>query len=404
MLRSARILFENPLAGMLLAEWGMEATAEHVRVHEALAARKVTPDEKNLRAAAEWLGAIFERNRISPLFDAFDLAEVLGEKSAMVLRVAQQHAPGLALELEGAGSAIHGIEAAARFLPAAGPGEGMRAEKLRERVAAIELPEAAAAGADATWHENRRRLQQLVMRQNPARFLSWPVIMNSMFMNDAKIAGAELAVLKGRGDYGLRWNGALREDAVGAPARTRLHKESSNNLIHHAHNILQLELHAGVKVEEVGSILEFGGGYGSTARLALRLGFGGVYTIFDLPEFAALQQFYLGSLGMPVGSAGNPSVRSMTSVNELRQRFFENVPELFLATWSLSETPAAFREQFEPLITGARYVLIAYQESFGQVDNVDYFAALRGRMKGHVVTDVEIGHLPGNRYFVARAK
>ena len=49
-----------------------------------------------------------------------------------------------------------------------------------------------------------------------------------------------------------------------------------------------------------GVIVEFGGGYGSMCRLLHKLGFSGQYFIYDLPEFVALQRYFLKSIGMPV--------------------------------------------------------------------------------------------------------
>ena len=96
-----------------------------------------------------------------------------------------------------------------------------------------------------------------------------------------------------------------------------LHKDSSNNLLHHAYNLLQLDLHT--PLHKLPTILEFGGGYGSTARLAFRLGFQGTYLIFDLPEFSALQRFYLSTLNFPVAPAAknNPAIHCI-SLNSTR--------------------------------------------------------------------------------------
>jgi hypothetical protein len=159
--------------------------------------------------------------------------------------------------------------------------------------------------------------------------------------------------------------------------------------------LLQLELHAGVRLEHLSSILEFGGGYGSTARLAFRLGFRGNYVIYDLPEFSALQRFYLHTLGFPVGSA----IQCVTSLHDLRNLLAN--PCLFLATWSFSETPIGFRGDFLPFLLSARHLLLGYQDAFGEADNLGYFAGLSRQLPGKIICDYPIAHLPKNRYFVA---
>jgi hypothetical protein len=348
------------------------------------------PDEAGLRGAAEWLGALYGR------IPARYLGQ-LADKSALVLRMARRHVPQLADELEGPDSPLSAIEEAARFMPPPLV-ESPTLAALRKTIAELDLPSETPIGADAAWHDNRRRLQQLILEDNPHRFLTWPVIVNSMFMSDEAVAAAEMAALEARADYAARWLPALHEDALGAPARTAVLEGASTNLIHHAYNLLQFERHTGTTVSQLSTILEFGGGYGSTARLARRLGFRGTYLIYDLPEFSALQRFYLGSLGFPIVEAARrgPGVHCVTSIDALESVLPDSGLDLFLATWSLSETPVAIRAAFVPFLRAARQRLIAYQESFGGVDNVAYFARLQ--LGG---SDYAIGHLPGNRYLVA---
>jgi hypothetical protein len=379
----------------VLAAWGLAATDQELSLHNALTVRKLTPDESHLRAAAAWLGRVFAYHGLHPRFDEYSLARVLGEKCAMLVRMAHRHVPALGSELEGDDSPLRPIEAAARFIPPVRPATSRHLARLRREVAAIELRDSPPAGADVDWHDNRRRLRDLVLQDTPARFLTWPVLINTMFMDDSSTAAPELRALQARPDYAIRWLPALREDALGAPARTPLLSASSNNLIHHAYNLLQLELSAEKPVERLSSIVEFGGGYGSCARLAFRLGFRGRYVIFDLPEFSALQRYYLGTLGFPVDSA----IQCVSTVDELRTRLRE--PDLFLATWSFSETPLALREELLPIVQSARFLLLAYQHIFGARDNLRYFAELAGKLVGKAVHDYAIPHLPGNRYFIA---
>ncbi len=74
---------------------------------------------------------------------------------------------------------------------------------------------------------------------------------------------------------------------------------------------------------------------------------------------------------------------------------------MFLATWSISETPERLRETILPLVDGFDAFLIAYQHRFGEVDNVDYFARWRERFGRDTAWQTwEIAHLPGNSYLV----
>ena len=71
---------------------------------------------------------------------------------------------------------------------------------------------------------------------------------------------------------------------------------------------------------------------------------------------------------------------------------------LFIATWSLSETPIYIREPFINKISTFHSQLIAYQDRFGEVDNVNYFKS-RPEFNSYLnVYNERINHLPSNRY------
>jgi len=77
---------------------------------------------------------------------------------------------------------------------------------------------------------------------------------------------------------------------------------------------------------------------------------------------------------------------------------------LFIATWSLSETGVAFREQIValPAVDGAAAYLIAYQREFEGVDNRHFFDAWRGKKPTIRWAHSEISHMPGNFYLFGR--
>ena len=77
---------------------------------------------------------------------------------------------------------------------------------------------------------------------------------------------------------------------------------------------------------------------------------------------------------------------------------------LFLATWSLSETPIPVRDQVLERVRGFDYLLLAFQHRFEDIDNFAYFSRWADELgQGGVVEFREIDHLPGNSYlFVSR--
>lgn len=249
------------------------------------------------------------------------------------------------------------------------------------------------ASANRTWQENRSELVRDMMSKDPAAFIDWPVIRLTMFHDCDK---RELKELE-RGPDWDRIRPALRESRVGNPPPYRAFPSSSGNLIHHAYNFLRLRQEFGADPSEFNSIAEFGGGYGSACRLAYALGFRGKYAIFDLPEFLALQKYFLSMLGI----VKEHRVCFAATADDVG-RFAD--PDLCLATWSLSEAPLEARGKFLERLGSPGYFLIAYQDRFENVDNKAYFAGFRADRPGYCWVEREIPHLAGNRYLLGRKK
>ena len=75
-------------------------------------------------------------------------------------------------------------------------------------------------------------------------------------------------------------------------------------MIFQAYHLCRFEEATGRPLASMPLIVEFGGGYGRLCQLAHDLGFRGTYVIFDLPEVAVLQRFYLRHVGIEVSESG----------------------------------------------------------------------------------------------------
>jgi hypothetical protein len=151
-------------------------------------------------------------------------------------------------------------------------------------------------------------------------------------------------------------------------------------LIHDAYTLCSFEEHTGVSLDEFHEVLEFGGGYGSMCRLFFNLGFRGRYIIYDLPLFSSLQTYYLKSLAIPVDTGDSTSASEKRAVlvsteSELLPlvRSKDGRRSLFIAAWSISETPLEVRRNFLPHVAGFDAFLIAFQSQFGEMDNGRFF-------------------------------
>lgn len=280
-----------------------------------------------------------------------------------------------------------------------------RIAALRRAFEALPLPVATSdSEAERFWVESQRRLAELVAAQDPREFLRWDVVQHTMFVHNHRYVLHELQALLRDPRWLRRWRPAVRESAIGRPPRYFAYPWSSGNLLHHTYHLWRYEYVTGAAVTDVDTIVEFGGGYGSMCRLLRRLGFRGRYVIFDLPQFSALQRFFLESQGpdAPRIAADRADVGAdvylLSDPEQLQAAVTGGGRSMLLATWSLSEAPVRVREQVFDVLAGCERFLLAYQETFGEVDNVAYFKGWRGRIGERRWRDQTIPHLPGSRY------
>jgi len=264
--------------------------------------------------------------------------------------------------------------------------------------------------SEAAWLSNMNRLRELVLGQDPRKFLRWDVVSSTMFIAFARFIYTELNFLKHRPDWNLRWRAAIQESPVGYPIPYIFYPASSGNLIHHAYHIAQFEEKTKVQVENIEFVFEFGGGYGSMCRLFHNLGFNGRYIIFDLPSFSALQRYFLKTIGLPVRSVAEfmkskTGIVCVSDVQELKALLADNIGAnngMFIATWSISESPMGVRDSILPLVSGFELFLIAYQDRFEEVNNADFFNNWKGLNKNITWQNWRIEHIPDSSYLIGR--
>jgi hypothetical protein len=291
--------------------------------------------------------------------------------------------------------------------------EATLVDDLRNEIRIMPEPKAVMdSAAESAWVDNRVRLRRCILEEDPREFLTWDVVTGSMFVGNRPFIDSELGYLMGRPDWKDLWENIVQEDHAGGPKPYKGYRRSSGNRIHQAYHLARFEEETGLPVNRFPLIVELGGGYGSLCRLIHKLGFNGRYIIYDLPEFVALQKYYLGSLAMPLIEAkdvptGRRGILCTSDLSVLgivtRQ---EAQAGLFIATWSLSETDPAFREQVMtlPAIDSAGAYLIAYQSDFEGVDNDRFFDAWRAKKPGLRWVHSEISQMPGNYYLFGTAR
>jgi putative sugar O-methyltransferase len=248
------------------------------------------------------------------------------------------------------------------------------------------------------WNIFQKTLKDYIANKNPLNFLQWDVIRMTMFYGDTNTHEIDTLLM----DNKIIDKKLLTEDSVGNPTPYYLYLSSSTNLIHHLYSLQKLLTHTSIRLNELQYVVEFGGGYGSFCRLTYRAGFQGQYTIFDLPLFSHLQHFYLSLL--PENFTINIGKVNKAAQINLQHNEYDNSnvkkPNLFVALWSLSETPLEIRKKFLEQIGNPSYILIGYQHNFFLLDNTAFFAEFQQARANYRWQTIKIPHLPNDYYLI----
>lgn len=276
---------------------------------------------------------------------------------------------------------------------------------LQGELVTLMRQEAAALGdaaVDATdlWDGLRGELRERLHHGDPAEFLRWAPVRRTMVMRSHRRAAPELAHLRARPDWRGRWRSAVRETTLGRPHPLTRYPWSSANLIYHAYHLCRFEEATGRSLASMRTIIEFGGGYGRLCHLAHDLGFSGTYVIFDLPEVAVLQRFYLRHVGIAVSEARGGALpeRGVVTVVDLADlqmclRARPRGEAAFVAIGSLSEAPFALRDALFTEVAALDAFLFFYASQHDGIDNHAYFTRWRAALPTHTWHNPQIPHL-----------
>lgn len=231
----------------------------------------------------------------------------------------------------------------------------MDANQFAYRMA--QLPAPVTEKAPPYWEAWRYNLWlHVTTGDNPERFWQWPCIHHTMLVNHwTKSIRYEFSQLTEKYHNAILVPHFGPDDSFGM---VNVSYPFSMNLIHQAYHIQQWEQTTGKRINQLDTIVEFGGGYGAMALLCHRLGFDGKYIIYDLPEFSLLQEYYLSQFGLLNKASWNPK-RKPKDV------------DLFMALYSLSEVEPSKR--YDLFIKSAKSFLFLYSGQWEQWNNVEYF-------------------------------
>ncbi len=285
------------------------------------------------------------------------------------------------------------------------PHEALFISQLRKRVKKAPLNKQTKF-AHSQWSKNIATLKSQILKNNPKKFLQWSVIRNTMFIGNAIFTLKEFDYLKKH--HWEKWKEAIKEKRYIPTEPYLFYPKSSGNLIHQSYHLAQFELISGKKIKDFDFIFEYGGGYGSMCQLVHNLGFKGKYIIFDFPVFSAIQAFFLKMNGLIVNenqidvkngeSSSVSQIFCLDNLKLVKKAFPKKGKGLFIATWSLSESPLEIRRQIYQITKNMDFHLIAYQVRFNEIDNQKYFKTYQSKFNKSKWKEWEIPQLKNHSY------
>ena len=220
-----------------------------------------------------------------------------------------------------------------------------------------------------------KKIIKLIERKKLSNFLRIEFIQKMFFLHNRLFVLFEFLQLKKDPEWSF-YKKIIIEDEIGDPVRYFLYPKSSGNKINHIYHLKIFRDFTNAKLRNISEVYEFGGGYGCMARIFSKINKKIKYTIFDTEYVNLLQYYYLKNNCLNVGFK-NEQFRLVNSL-EKRKSTIKN--SLFVANWSISETPINFRKKFFNEITSREYFLISFQEYFENIDNLNYFYNLKSKL------------------------
>jgi len=253
------------------------------------------------------------------------------------------------------------------------------------------------------WENENLKLEKALLPNLPFSFLKNPIIMKVMFVTrGGKCLRVELTFLEKKISRD-RLKVLLQEDYVGDPLLLNSTYLTSHNSIHHLFHLIRFLDRTHCDLDQIDTIVEWGGGYGNMAKIFERLkSTPSTYTIIDIPLFSCIQWLYLATI------LGEENVHLLQNAEDtICTQKINLMPicflghhkinaDLFISTWALSESSkysqdyVVAHEWFN-----SKHILLAYQDSNKDLPDADRAGKL-AKSIGAVIEDIEF--LPGNHY------
>ena len=230
----------------------------------------------------------------------------------------------------------------------------------------------------STHNQFNTKLFHLLQKGELTHFLRNSFIQKMFFVHNRFFIFKELNQLKKK-----KWKfyrKLIKEDDIGDPIRYFLYPSSSGNRINHLYHLNFLCEEFNINLKKIDKVFEFGSGYGCMARIFSKINKKISYICFDTPYVNLLQYYYLKQNNLNVGFKKKNDFILMSNLKKNKDYLNDLSNHLFIANWSLSETPIKFRKNFFRLIKKSNFILICFQEKFEGINNLNYFINLKKKL------------------------
>ncbi len=222
-----------------------------------------------------------------------------------------------------------------------------------------------------------KKILNLLKKKELTNFLRKNFIQKMFFVHNRLFILKELLELKKDKNW-ILYKKLIEEDNVGNPVRYFLYPKSSGNRINHVYHLSVLTKEFNINLKKLNNVFEFGGGYGCMARIFSKINKRTVFTCFDTSIVNLLQYYYLKQNNLDVGFSKKNKFHLISNIKKINTRYSNS---LFIANWSLSETPINFRKKFIKSIKNSKLILISFQENFENINNLKYFKNLKKNLE-----------------------
>ena len=222
-----------------------------------------------------------------------------------------------------------------------------------------------------------KKILDLLKKRKLTNFLRENFIQKMFFVHNRLFILKELLELKKDKNW-ILYKKLIEEDNVGNPVRYFLYPNSSGNRINHVYHLSVLTKGFNINLKKLNNVFEFGGGYGCMARIFSKINKRTAFKCFDTNIVNLLQYYYLKQNNLDVGFSKKNKIHLISNIKKINTRYSNS---LFIANWSLSETPINFRKKFIKLIKNSKLILISFQANFENIDNLKYFKNLKKNLE-----------------------